>query len=134
MTRMRESQFWNLAKDHFPGVSERIENVAGNGTPDVHNCTEGVVTWIETKSIDRLELLDTEKPGLKASQRNWHLRYHKHGGRVFILTRVHDDIYVHTYDTRGFTRLFKTSKPFDWEGLVEILFKQTIFTNEKPGL
>lgn len=135
MSRMAESQFWNLAKVHFPGVSERIENVVGTGTPDVHNCTEGVVTWIETKSIDRLELLDTEKPGLKASQRNWHTTYHKNGGRVFVLTRVKEEIYIHTFDhSSGFTRLFRTSKPFDWEGIVEILFKKTVFTNEKPGL
>lgn len=135
MSRQRETDFWTLVRGHLPGISERIENVTGTGTPDVHNCTEGVVTWIETKSLVKLELLDTEKPGLKASQRNWHTNYRRHGGRVFILTRVDNSIYVHQFDhLNGFTRIFKTSKPFDWNGLCEILFKQTVFTNAKPGL
>lgn len=131
---MSEVDLWNLLKGHLPGMSERIENGVANGTPDVYNCTNGVSTWIELKSLTRLENLEILHLGLHPSQRNWHIKHHKNGGWSLVLTRVNDTIYVHWFDVSGFFRVFETSKPFNWEGLLEKLFLKTVFTNVKPGL
>jgi hypothetical protein len=134
VSKMLESTFWALLKPHLPGYSERIENLVSTGTPDVYNCTDGVSTWLELKSLAKLAHLDNLKLGLHESQRIWHIRYRRHGGRVFILTRVDNDLYVHQYDLSGFTRIFMTTKPFDWENLIKNIIKTTVFTNTTPGL
>ena len=129
-----ESSLWALVRDHLPGQSERVENALTVGTPDVYNITEGVSTWIELKTLNKLEELSDPVTGLTMEQRRWHKKHWENEGRVFILTRIGNDIYIHRYVDREFYRLLKTSKPFNWGNILEILFLTAVFTKSNPGL
>jgi len=66
----------------------RIENIAGEGTPDLNYCTSGREGWIETKSPVEPKRPDTPLFGsnhkMSQEQMNWHLEQWQNGGRSFI--------------------------------------------------
>ena len=53
----------------------RVENSAGEGTPDVFFCMRGISGWIELKSWSDFRL----------SQKIWAKRYLKAGGLLYVL-------------------------------------------------
>jgi len=63
------------------GLSERIENSVGVGTPDLNCIYKTVEFWIETKIVRK------GKIGLDADQTAWHIRRTIQGGRVFVVAR-----------------------------------------------
>lgn len=81
MTRNRPSGFW----------LERIENLVGDGIPDVRGVTRhGEEFWVELKAPKRparptTRLLGDE--GLRESQVNWHLKAAHYGMRAYTLIR-----------------------------------------------
>lgn len=89
---MRESDFWSQhcrAPLNKGMVSDRIENVAGSGMPDVSYSINDVTGWLELK---------VEKAGLLYFQRSqlpWMIRRLRHCSRVFVLA----------YGTTGIVRL-----------------------------
>ena len=83
--KKREVAFWNLVKSHLPGDVERVENMAGTGTPDVD------AAWfrdygVELKAQPDKEDADIEKL-LEPSQRVWMRRRCPQGTLVFIIVR-----------------------------------------------
>jgi hypothetical protein len=85
---MRESQLWTLVKANLPGHLIRIENLAGNGQPDVNGCHNTAEAWIELKVAKGNYLF------FRTSQLAFFQKRHVEGGRVFVLARVGDMIHV----------------------------------------
>lgn len=89
---MSEKNDFNILRKHLPQGKdrlERIENMAGTGTPDINFCSEGVECWIEMKSSTEPKrktsalLLSNHK--LSQTQKNWFLRQRRAGGKAYIL-------------------------------------------------
>lgn len=68
---------------------DRVENMTGDGMPDVNYCIEGVEGWIEFKSPKEPKRDSTPLFGsnhrVRQSQMNWHLRQRQAGGVSYIL-------------------------------------------------
>jgi len=90
-----EQNFWRQVKDHLPGDTQRIENVAGAGTPDVNGCADGHEYWVELKVNRNKKPIDQSMPNtkdgvmglLEQSQYPWHNRRVRNGGKVFVLVK-----------------------------------------------
>ena len=80
MSQTGETKLWNRIKKikenaHFT----RVESNTTNGIPDVHCVLNNKVFWLELKAND------LKNRGLSKWQINWHIKYQKAGGKVFIL-------------------------------------------------
>lgn len=88
-----ERNLWNTMRTHMKplGVVERVENSAGAGTPDVTYCLAGVSGWVELKALDDWPVRPATTisiPKLKKEQVEWLSRWHKAGGRAYMLLQV----------------------------------------------
>lgn len=77
----------------------RIENIVGEGMPDVVACCRGTVTFVELKAIDVPPVRATTpllsgKRGLSAAQLNWHHDWNKAGGATLIVIGIGQEIAV----------------------------------------
>jgi Holliday junction resolvase len=82
MAQNKESKLWNELKNlnknwHFT----RVESSTINGIPDVHCVVNKQIFWLELKANTHKNL------GMSKWQINWHIKYQKAGGKVFILNR-----------------------------------------------
>lgn len=89
---MSEKNDYQILRKNMPKRMdrlERIENVAGTGTPDINFCSEGVECWIEMKSskepMRTKSLLFASNHKLSQVQKNWFLQQRNAGGRCYIL-------------------------------------------------
>lgn len=57
----------------------RIENVAGNGVPDLNICHMGFEAWVECKFSRMTQVM------LRPEQYAWSMRRANHGGSCFVL-------------------------------------------------
>ncbi len=75
---------------------ERVENMVGGGTPDMHAVCAGVMTWCELKEVEQLPVRATTpllgNKGLRTEQRNWHLWYVQRGGRVVTIVGAQKEV------------------------------------------
>jgi hypothetical protein len=93
--RKPEQRLWDrLRKAREPDVLlMRVENMAGNGYPDVEALVGGLHTPIELKARpfppvrDSSPALGTQY-GLRTEQRNWHLEWARHEGRSLVVAQV----------------------------------------------
>lgn len=77
--RLPEQRLWDTMKSNKPKgiVLERVENIVGEGMPDVYALFANGSTWIELKAPkgpikESTRVLGEE--GLRQSQKNWHIR------------------------------------------------------------
>jgi len=81
--KLTEKKIWNylnqFQKENKEAHFTRIESSTINGIPDVHGCMNGQPFWVELKAID------AKNKGLSKWQWNWHIDYHRAGGKSFIL-------------------------------------------------
>ena len=89
---MTEAQLWQLVKRNVEGHLVRIENTSGSGTPDVHGCSRGQDMWIELKLAKGRWLY------FRSSQLAWFAKRQGAGGKVRILFRKLDEIYITSAD------------------------------------
>ena len=88
---MSESNAWSTLKKIFSTKDRvnRVENVAGTGTPDVNYCVQGTEGWIELKAPKEPQRLTTPLFGsnhpLTQDQKNWWLKHNRARGRGYIL-------------------------------------------------
>lgn len=87
---MSEKQEYQLLKKNMPQGHDRldrIENLAGTGTPDLNYCIDGVEGWIEMKSATERFKPNSKllKHKLSQDQMNWFLKQRNAGGRAYIL-------------------------------------------------
>lgn len=89
---MSEKNDYQLLRKHLMGKGvhlERMENMAGVGTPDIYYCIDGTMGWIEMKSPKEprreSSKLFADNHKLPQSQKNWFLNHRNAGGRGYIL-------------------------------------------------
>lgn len=102
--RLPEQRFWDRTKSRLQGEFrlERIENLAGVGTPDVLATARetGRTTLIELKAVVELPKRATSKvlgrAGLSQDQKNWHMDFVRAKGRAYILVGIgsHDQLLI----------------------------------------
>jgi len=74
-----EVRFYRQIDKHLPGFTQRVENVAGTGTPDVMGACVGVGNfWVELK---------VSPNSLSPIQERWHMYNVTNGGKSFVLTK-----------------------------------------------
>jgi hypothetical protein len=142
---MSEHQLWTRVRDALKDVTDlkidlcRVENMVQAGTPDVNYCYNGVEGWIELKHADKPPARDStpvfpDGKGLRDEQVIWIHKRARAGGRVWILARCGESIflvngaYAKVFNTMTYPQLIEhcswwTAKKrgVDWEGLVDIL-------------
>src|SRR5512135_1340308 len=111
----------------WPVRIERIENIVGVGTPDIHCICRGCVTWIELK-VARWPVKETSRMKylhpLDVDQENWHMRYAQQGGRSFILVGIERqrDLFLipgsHHDEVNKMLRKDIVAYWIDWDGLL----------------
>jgi hypothetical protein len=93
--RKKEQLLWDAWKANAPRDLDlqRVENVVGEGMPDVYVGTNG--NWVELKAPSANREKDGQSllgdaEGLRISQKNWHLKNssHPNAPRSFILIRL----------------------------------------------
>lgn len=134
---MKESAFWAGVK---AGLSPhmhlcRIENTAGSGISDVNVCKEGHEAWIE------LKVFKGNRLHFRNSQMDWVMTRNKYGGRVKVLARKNDEIFLwdaahllskcvraphgtkaFSINPSGVAPRWRDRKPFDWFDLAGAIF------------
>ena len=105
----------------------RVENSAGTGQPDLNGCWHGIEVWVELKIFKGNQLI------FRSTQPEWIRRRIGAGGRVFVLARKDDTLYLYDGLSAGnrsaetwlnVLPLFCTSIPFDYDGLLKKIFEK----------
>jgi hypothetical protein len=113
----------------------RLENLVGTGMSDANGCLNGVEVWVEHKIVKGHRII------FRPTQPAWMTRRAIHGGRVFVLARKDDFLYLWSgpglrvllqscqtqgdtlvADYRAADPVLLLPKPFDWQLLLETLF------------
>lgn len=84
-----KSHVWPLLKNLLNVDFMRVENNAGTGAPDVNGCYMGVSVWIENK------IIKGKRTTFQPTQPSWIFTRTNHGGRVFVLARKDDTLYLY---------------------------------------
>jgi hypothetical protein len=94
--RLKEQRLWDAMKRAAPKEFwlQRVENVVGDGMPDVHSCCRvscaASLTWVELKAVTRPKRIATRflgNEGLRTSQISWHMKAASMSVRSFVLVR-----------------------------------------------
>lgn len=92
-----ETALWGRLKAHLPGVTERTENVAGSGMPDVYGVDNPVQVgrgesyWVELKVSNRAKRVIDPTVLLRPSQLAWHARFARRGATILVLDEGRDE-------------------------------------------
>lgn len=117
---------WEPLRNACPQVMwMRVENLVGTGMPDVNGLLNGVEAWLELKHVS-----SGFKIHFQPTQPAWIFKRSLFGGRVFILVRKKDTLYLyHGKQVRELVDqglrvqpLLLLDKPFDWHLLLETVF------------
>ncbi len=99
--RKPEALLWTRIRTRMRGRvrAERIENLVGTGRPDVDTLVAGSFVPIELKASPRWPARQTtavlgERKGLSLAQRNWHLDWHRWGGRSLVVVEVAGEVFT----------------------------------------
>lgn len=126
--QVKESYFWQQVKGGLEDSEThlcRIENTAGVGISDINACHKGVEAWLELKIFHGARL------HFRNSQRNWIHRRWTVGGRVFVIARRDDQLFI--YD--GVKCVLAPSRPESNEKSFSVLesdLPTPIYTCNKP--
>jgi len=121
MSQTGETKLWNRIKKikenaHFT----RVESNTSNGIPDVHCVLNNRVFWLELKAND------LKNRGISKWQINWHIKYQRAGGKVYILNSPLEqralEILVVNRDSRC-VDLVATSSVTTTQGIWDLLLK-----------
>ena len=123
-----KSGVWEPLRDGTPQVMwMRLENLVGTGMPDVNGCLNGVEVWLELKHV-----ASGFKIKFQPTQPAWILKRTLYGGRVFVLVRKLDTLYLyHGSQVRELVDqglrvqpVLRMAKPFDWDLLLDVVFRR----------
>lgn len=133
--RLPEQRLWDRMRAALRprGVLlHRIENLVGEGMPDVVACCRATVTFIELKAIDAPPVRATtpllgKQHGLSAAQKNWHHDWNAAGGATLILIGIGQEIVVidgsdaDLVNAMAAIDVRRVSLANTWESLAELL-------------
>lgn len=90
--RKNEQRIWDTMRRNCPPDIwlERVENLVGEGIPDVRAMRKGgVEVWLELKYATRPKRITTPllRGAIRTSQKNWHEKHAQFGGVSFIVVR-----------------------------------------------
>lgn len=135
--RLPEQKLWDKMRKALHverGIHlERIENLVGDGIPDVLCSTkEAGACFIELKAQDRLPAREDSKvlgsAGLRVSQRNWHFDWRRNGGVSWVLIGIEQKEFLlipgHWHDTindLSIVRLREIAAATGWEQIAKTL-------------
>ena len=91
--RKAEQKVWDAMKRRAPKDFwlQRVENLAGEGMPDVYVSRLSGGPWVELKAAKLPKRATTKvmgDDGVRTSQRNWHMKAATKGIRSYILLRI----------------------------------------------
>lgn len=133
MSRTKEQRVWDSFKRGVPsGIwVQRIENVVGEGMPDVYVVSNGLSSWVELKASRRPVRASTPllgSRGLNVQQINWHMKAASVGVRSFILIRDEArDLYLvsgmHAEEINSFSasQMREHSLASSWDEIFSVL-------------
>lgn len=88
----REVRLWEWLRDNLRGTSglhmRRVENLVGDGDPDVDGCWNGHYFELELKGCDRPAKGGLLSFDVRQSQVVWHRRRWRCGGNIWLYIRV----------------------------------------------
>ena len=88
----REVRLWEWLRDNLRGTEglhmRRVENMVGDGDPDVDGCWKGRYFELELKGCDRPAKDGSLNFDVRQSQVIWHRRRWKCGGNIWLYIRV----------------------------------------------
>jgi hypothetical protein len=131
-----KSGVWDTLRKGCPQVQwMRLENLVGTGMPDVNGCLNGVEVWLELKYVAsgfKIHFQPTQPP--------WIFRRALSGGRVYVLARKEDVLYLyHGSQIRELVAqglrlqpILRLEKPFDWYLLLSVVFGHKATESLKP--
>lgn len=135
--RLPEQRLWDKMRKELKEKRrihlERVENLVGDGIPDVLCSTPNAgACFVELKAQDVLPAREDSKvlgsSGLRVSQRNWHLDWKRNGGVSWVLIgveqkhflllsgRLHDSI-----NDMSFSQLRAAAAAEGWFQIAQIL-------------
>jgi hypothetical protein len=109
---LTENDFWDLIKDHVPGVADRVENSCCDGMPDIV-CTYNITYWIELKVCSNKNIICDVTSLLRDSQKSWIPRHGAQGGLIFIFVRYKYFIVMYKWNHEYFKRARELKQPLD---------------------
>jgi hypothetical protein len=128
-----EVSFWKLVKEHIPGYKERVENMAGEGMPDVSGVYYGCDYWIELKVCDNKAKIVDPSALCRESQLVWHTLRGRQGSLIFVMVKYSFCIMLYRWKKHGeydiIVRVNKINNGYNWRVLEDTL--RIIFNNER---
>lgn len=131
--RKAEQRVWDTMKRNAPNDvwMERVENVVGEGMPDIWMASDQWHCWVELKAA-RLPVRPTTRvlgrEGLRPSQVNWHLKAAVRGLPVYTLIRDNlQNLYLVSCEHADeinempLARLQEVSLAGSWEEIFKVL-------------
>lgn len=121
---MRESAFWTSARRGLlaalrsralPYRVERVENLVGEGMPDVSMTVDGADVWVELKVRRR------GRVKFEPQQPSWHERHRGAGGAVFVLVREARGVSLGHIDGERYVAAARFAAPVDWGAVLDVL-------------
>ena len=123
---MKETSIVPLLKANWRGVLlERIESVAGSGTPDLNCVYKGQEFWVELKV-----LTSDGSFQIRPAQIAWHVRRLLNGLRGFVLARNESELHLFMLKSPTDTtwlEIFCTRKPFDYGELLCKILENRVY-------
>lgn len=136
--RLPEQKLWDAFRTRAVPYKdalwlERIENMVGEGTPDVRSASQRKECWVELKAPRAPRRSTTPflgDEGLRQSQMNWHRRAAFFGMSAYTLMRArndHDKIaLVHCsrsdeLNAMAWVEIRVVALALDWEEIFEVL-------------
>lgn len=124
---MSEAAWWNgtvrpalirvLRDRELPHRIDRVENLIGDGMPDVTLTIDGQCLWIENKIRRR------GRVHVRPGQPDWHQRHAAAGGVSFVLVRGKRCVEVHHGTDLPWLKspLARFAQPVDWDAVLDVL-------------
>jgi hypothetical protein len=123
----KETSFWKLIRDHVPGEKDRVENMVGEGMPDVSIAWNGHDYWIELKVSDnKIKLADPAHLCLD-SQLIWHTRRGRQGTIILVMVKYESCIMIYKwkkYAVYAHVGTVPNDKGHDWDLFQMIIIRE----------
>jgi hypothetical protein len=121
----QEVNFWKQLKEYLPGEKERVENMAGEGMPDVSAVWDSHDYWVELKVCTNKIKIVNPTTLCREQQLVWHTRRGRHGTMIFIAVKYTFCIVLYKWVSfekyEEIIRIKKIGAGYNWDILTRAL-------------